>query len=252
MRPARSADCARSSFSQRHAEEPLGGRLHAVGALAEVHGVQVLLEDAVLGPLVVETERQRGFLDLAVQVALGVLEDPVLDQLLGDGRAALLDLPRVHVGHEGPHHGLEVHTGVVVEGAVLGGDDGVDQGLRDLVQLRGPAVPETEGVEVVTVAVVDLRRLVELLEQRRDLARVLAAAGDLLDAGNERGDAHTDADPTEDQDHEKAQQAARSAFHGEIEVPTWKGQNRGASPQADQRRRKAGGTMTRFRSGGVR
>src|SRR6185295_5838203 len=87
--------------------------------------------------------------------------------------------------------------------------------------------------EVEAVLVVDGRRLAAdlalPLEERRDLARVLAAAGDRLEPGHEGGQAHADADPAERQDHEEAQPAARRAVHGDIQVPTRAHANGGAA-----------------------
>src|SRR2546426_9635134 len=67
----------------RREEEPARGSLHAVGALTEVHRVEVLLEDLALRILVVQAVGEDELLRLALQVAL-VAEDPVLDELLRD------------------------------------------------------------------------------------------------------------------------------------------------------------------------
>ena len=65
-------------------------------ALPEVHGVEVLLEDLLLRVPLGELQRQHDLADLALDVALG-REQPVLHELLGDRRPALLDLARLEV-----------------------------------------------------------------------------------------------------------------------------------------------------------
>src|SRR5436309_398383 len=69
---------------ERHApihgeEEARRGRLHAVCTLAEVHRVQVLLEDLGLRVLLRDLDRERDLLELALQVTLRA-EHPVLHQ----------------------------------------------------------------------------------------------------------------------------------------------------------------------------
>ena len=101
MRPASRAAWARSSRSTAPAEVLVGGGLHAVGAVPEVDGVQVQLEDPLLGVLLLEVVGERGLLELAPHVALGV-EELVLDVLLGDRRAALDDPALLGVARRRP------------------------------------------------------------------------------------------------------------------------------------------------------
>ena len=66
----------------------LGRRLDAVGAASEVDGVEVVLEDLVLGHRGIELEGQDELLDLARERAV-LGEESVLRVLLGDRRATL-------------------------------------------------------------------------------------------------------------------------------------------------------------------
>ena len=118
-------------------EVGLGRRLDAVGAVAEVHGVEVLEEDEVLAVLVLESQRVPELLELPGGRLFGVLDDRQLDVLLGDRRAALADATRLEVGAGRPDDGLQVDPVMVVEAFVLDGDDGVADELGDLVEATG-------------------------------------------------------------------------------------------------------------------
>ena len=50
-------------------EKVLGSGAHAVGALTEVNGVEVALQDLVLRELALEPDRERGLFHLAPDVA---------------------------------------------------------------------------------------------------------------------------------------------------------------------------------------
>ena len=55
----------------------------------------------------------------------------VVDHLLGDGRGTLHDLARLEVDERGAHDALEVDPVVLPEGAVLAGDGGLPDHLRE-------------------------------------------------------------------------------------------------------------------------
>ncbi len=101
----------------------LGGGLDAVGAAAVVAGVQVTGEDLVLGHLPVHLQRDDDLPHLAGD-GLVLREVVVLHVLLGDRRAALLALALRGV-QQAAEGALDVDAGVLVEGLVLGGDEGV-------------------------------------------------------------------------------------------------------------------------------
>ena len=111
------------------AEVPLGRRLDAVSTVPEVDDVQVALEDLVLRHLVLEPDREHGLADLRLEVALLGVSHRVLDELLGDGRPALLDLARVEVLEQRARRALVVDATVLVEAAVLDREHRVDQVL---------------------------------------------------------------------------------------------------------------------------
>ena len=143
-------------------EEDLGGGLHADGRLAEVGavggGVQVLVEDVVLGVLGLVLARHLRLLDLALDVVLGIVDVEVADELLGDRRGALADLTGLGVGDGGAEDRAHVDAAVLVEVRVLDRDRPLLQILGDLLQLDRLA--EDVGVDVaeaVAGGVEDLR-----------------------------------------------------------------------------------------------
>jgi len=116
----------------RAAEVGPGGRLDPVRAVAEVDRVQVLREDLRLRPLAREMEGQRRLAQLLEQGPLGLGAHRVLDELLGDGRAALGRLPLDHVLDERAPDAAQVDARVLVEAAVLDRDHRVADVRRDL------------------------------------------------------------------------------------------------------------------------
>ena len=147
-----------------HAEVGLGAGLHAVGAVAEVHGVQVALEDLVLRHDLLEAPGQHRLAGLAVD-GLRVADQLLLHDLLGDGRAALHGLALVDVADQGSHGGAQVHAVVGVEVGVLHRQHGVDGVLRDLRQRhRLPVDLRLEGGEQRAVGGVHVAALVERTE----------------------------------------------------------------------------------------
>ena len=133
-----------------HAEEGAGGRLDPVGVQPEIHDVEVPGEDLVLAVGVLERQRQTGLADLAGQrllggrvaplVAVRRLQQGLLDQLLGQGGAALLHLPRRHVPDQCARRALHVHATVLVEAGVLDRDHRLPHDPGDLVARHRRAV----------------------------------------------------------------------------------------------------------------
>ena len=74
------------------------------------------------------------------------LEQGLLDQLLGDGGAALDHRPRQHVAEQGPGGALDVQAAVLVEARVLDVDQGLQHHRGDLLGRHGhPVVPVEPG-----------------------------------------------------------------------------------------------------------
>ncbi len=133
----------------------LGGGLDAVGAAAVVAGVDVAGQDVVLGLLPVQLQRDDQFLQLA-RDGLFLRQVVVLDVLLGDGGTTLGALAGDRV-QQAAGGALQVDTGVLVEGLVLGGDEGLLDGLGDLAQVHDLAVAVTcAGQERAVAVLVDV------------------------------------------------------------------------------------------------
>ena len=117
------------------AEEEIGRGLDAVGAVTEEEVVAVELEDLLLGVELLDLARQVELLELAAEADLPVEEERA-GQLLRDRAAALGPLAAEdleHVGPDGPEDAAHVDAAVAEEARVLRRDDGVDEGLGDLV-----------------------------------------------------------------------------------------------------------------------
>ena len=136
------------------AEVGLRRGLDAVGAAAEVDGVQVALEDLLLGLLIVDLEAEEGLLDLPLERAL-LREVEDLDVLLGDRRRTLGRLAR-RVAEGGAQDALGVQASVLPEGAVLRGDHRVLHVLGHLRERDAGPVLRGEAAELgLAVVVVD-------------------------------------------------------------------------------------------------
>ena len=114
------------------AEVRARGGLDAVGAVAEVDRVEVVAQDPLLGPLAREVVGERGLAQLDEQRALVLGGERVLDELLGDRRAALDRGLAAHVLVERARDAAQVDALVGVEAAVLDRDDRVLHHRRDL------------------------------------------------------------------------------------------------------------------------
>ncbi len=161
-RAASSAACGSVDLRDRLVEVRERGRLHAVGAGAVVHGVQVLGEDLVFGPPVFELPGQHRLAQLAGEGGI-VADVGVLDVLLGDRARALDDVAGLDVVDQGAGDAREVDAVVLVEALVLDGHGGVLHDHRDLAAGHDDAVHRSvELGDALAAAVVDHGVLAEL------------------------------------------------------------------------------------------
>ncbi len=185
------------------AKVDLGGRLHTDGPVAIVVGVQVPLQDLVLGVEPRDLQGQDGLLDLAsvrYLVALFLGDEDVLDQLDRD-RAAALDALALQVQQKGAGDAHGIDAQVAVEGLVLQGDGGVAKVLGDLLQgqQRAVAAPGVDHLheQDLAGAIIDLGRL-ELFLAGDDLVgvgQVLGIVGVYAGKGSypsQEGKGHTE------------------------------------------------------------
>jgi hypothetical protein len=144
---------------RRGREEALGGRLHAVGTLAEVDGVEVRLEDGRLVVAPLQPPGVGGLGQLAPQGPL-VRDIGVLHVLLGDGRPALDHPPPLQVSDRRPGHGQPIHPAVPPEPRVLGVDHGQPHPAAHLPQRhRRPVLRPVQGGHRPPLGVQHQRRL---------------------------------------------------------------------------------------------
>ena len=208
-------------------EEVARGRLDAEGAVAEVGDVEVALEDPVLAVVLLEGDRVAELADLArvgllgrglaLLVGLRLVEQRLLDHLLGDRRAALHRAAVGLVGDEGADGALEVEGAVLVEAVVLDRDDRLDHGPRDRGQRHVDAVLVVERGDQVAVDVVDARLLRQVLRLER-LGEVDHALADVLgchaDQARERDGEAGDEDTHDDRDGSHHREVGRHATGG--------------------------------------
>src|ERR1700694_6125471 len=95
------------------------GGLDPVGLTAVEDGVEVHLEDLVLAVFAVQLDGEDRFLELALDVRWGIRSDvDLLDELLTDGAATLLDLVVLIVRNGGAPDAAAVDAAVGVERAI--------------------------------------------------------------------------------------------------------------------------------------
>ena len=139
----------------------LGGGLDAVGAVAVVDGVEVHHEDIVFGVHVLHLDGDIGLAHLTLdgRVELFLLQDGVADQLLGDGRRALV------AAGEGCHrctcNAPEVDAAMLIEALVLDIDGALQHVGGHLVLGDGLAVLSVETRNGIAVAVNDVGGLAD-------------------------------------------------------------------------------------------
>ena len=177
------------------------GRLDA-DRRASLHGpvrhvVQVVLEDPALVVLLLELGGHLGLADLALEVALRVLDVERAHQLLRDRRAALHGLPRGEVLPAGADHALVVDAVVLVEALVLDGD-------RRLAQRDRHVVPRDRGADLGRLHVAEPGAV-----RGEDLGdRALVDRLQVVDVGCRGGDRRDVADHRRDADQDDRQEHA--------------------------------------------
>ncbi len=140
-------------------------RLDPVRAVAEVDRVQILREDLRLGPLAGQVVGERGLAQLLEDRAAILRLRRVLDELLGDRRAALDGLAGRDVLPQRAPDAADVDAVVLVEALILDRDDRVLHVRRDLARRDDDPALVGERREVGPVDVGEQRvlRLLELL-----------------------------------------------------------------------------------------
>ena len=164
-------------------------RFDAVQTVAEIHLVQVELEDLRLAVDALDARREDQFLDFAA-IRLVRRQKALTRELLGD-RAAALRLPPVpDVGQRRGGDADEVEAAVIVEPLILDRDERLRQVGRNLGQRHfDPLLLEDGEGELIRI-VEDRGRLVHLADatQGVEVGKALAEADEEPDTSADRQD----------------------------------------------------------------
>ena len=184
--------------------------LHAVTAVGVVIAVTVELHDFFFAEFLFELRRKQNFGNLTLERAL-LREIGVLDDLLGDGGAALGHAAVFHIGDAGAEYGHPVPAVVRVKAPVLLGDVGLfNPGAYVIGAHIDIAMPGADDADLLVVLVEDLRIR---HEAEIVLGHVLVGlVGVLLNGLEIREDLEEDkADRSEDEYHEAKQDTLQDA-----------------------------------------
>ena len=99
-----------------------------------------------------EPAGKKRLVDLALDGAL-IRQKQVLGELLGDGGSALHHAAGPRVGHQRAKRAVEVDAVVLVKAAILGGQHGLDQMVRHLLERYRIVVLDAAIADLVAVAV---------------------------------------------------------------------------------------------------
>jgi hypothetical protein len=126
-------------------EVTLGCRLEPVGTLAQVHRVQVFLEDVAFRIPAFEFDRESQLARLPLEGPFPRgSEEGVLHVLLSDSAPALDDLAFVEIDDRGPGDGADVVAGMPVEASVFGRENGLLGVFRNSLQThQSPIAPRS-------------------------------------------------------------------------------------------------------------
>ncbi len=136
------------------AEVAFGCHLDSIVVLPQVDGVEVTLQDFVLGVACLQLKRQVGLLYFAL-IALLEGEQGILDQLLGDGGTALLGAGN-EVGGKGADDAFEIDPAVAIKPHILRRYKGISQVMGHGIDAHHDAVFSALVVgDKVSVAVIE-------------------------------------------------------------------------------------------------
>src|SRR5262245_46550300 len=120
---------------RRLAEIAARGELDAPGAAAEIDGIEIELDNLRLAERLLDPRRHDHLADLAL-VGQVFAHQQVLDDLLGDGRAALRAPGGGEIADEGADQAALVDPLMLIETFVLGREKGLLHVLRDVGEWR--------------------------------------------------------------------------------------------------------------------
>ena len=156
-------------------EQIAARRFDTVGAVAEVDDVEIELEDLLLGERVLEPASQLELDELSAQGALvrQVREEGAAHHLHGDGAEPFADVERGEVTPEGATGASPIDPAVMIEAAVLDGDERRAQVTRHAGERHVDPADVGQPAERNTIAVEDAAPLAR--PERLELGRARTA-----------------------------------------------------------------------------
>ena len=133
------------------------GRLHTIGAVAEIDLVQIKVEYSLFGESLFDLQGKGRLSNLSPVSFFRVLQKERLGHLLGDGAAPLFDFSGHHILDESPCNAWDVHPFVLVKPGIFSGNKGVDQMTRDLLQGNDDSLLVPETTDHLTITAVNFR-----------------------------------------------------------------------------------------------
>ena len=182
-RIARSADQSRQQggFRQRQLAHGLSeiifrGGFKSVIAVGQINLIAVHRENLLLGVVALDLDGQQRFLNLAAHAAVGAVQKQRAGQLHRQRAGAFGDAMREKISPGRAGHAREIHSPVLVEVLVLGGEDGVLQDRRNLLVGQQDAALQCEAADNLAVIGVefgdDVRAEIFQGANLREIARI--------------------------------------------------------------------------------
>ena len=125
-------------FTHMLAEVGAGRRFHSISAVPEEHLVKIHVQYIVFAEVALQPVRQDSFLELAYVAAFRGKQQ-ALDQLLGDGAAALCPGAALQIVYESADYGFGINAVMLVEAGILSGQKSPGQHGRHVGQVHQKA-----------------------------------------------------------------------------------------------------------------
>ena len=139
-------------LAHRVAEVELRCSLNAECTATHIGAIEIHFQDFALREPALQQERQKDFLDLALDRSLR-RQEQVFGELLRQRRAALHNFIGLDVGHQGARRAQQIDAEVVEEAAVFSRERRVDQYVWNFVQRHAVIVQDAALAKLIAVLI---------------------------------------------------------------------------------------------------